>query len=244
MSHKWLIRPSQMGKLMSSSRSKDQIFGDTALKVIKQNAYLYKRGVEPEITTNYKMEKGIHNESINIDLASEVLKWKGVKGSDPKVRKSNDYFIGEPDVNTPDLLADIKSSWNHETFPILKNPNNPDYIKQLNCYMDLTGKDQAELVYVLSDHPDHLISKMIQSKSHYYNERPFLFPEAEGIEHLWSLAEEKAEKEILSQGIFSHIPKEKRVKRYIIERDQDLIDKMKERIDLAREEFDRIYEKI
>ena len=109
MNHKWLIRPSQMGKLMSSTRAKDQIFGDTALKIIKQNAYLHKYGIEPEIVSNYKMEKGIFNESINIDLASEVLKWKGVKGSDPKIRKSNDYFIGEPDVNTPDLLADIKS---------------------------------------------------------------------------------------------------------------------------------------
>lgn len=244
MSHKWLIRPSQIGKLMSSTRSKDRIFGDTAIKVIKQNAYLYKRGVEPENITNYKMEKGIHNEAKNIDIASEVLEWKGVSGDMEKIRLSNDYFIGEPDINTPDLLADIKSSWNHETFPILKNPNNPDYIKQLNAYMDLSGKDQAELVYVLSDHPDYLLSKMIQSKTHYYSERPFLFPEAEGIEHLWSLAEEKAENEMNNQFKFDHIPKDKRVKRYIIKRDQDLIDKMKERIDLAREEFDRIYELI
>ena len=239
--HKWLIRPSQMGKLMTSGRGKDKIFGDTALKVIEEAVILHKFGVEPEQIEDKKMDKGTFNEPQNINLASKVLKWKGVSSDAEKIRLANDYFIGEPDINTPDLLADIKSSWNTKTFPWFKDPNNKDYRIQLHCYMDLTGKTEAELVYCLSNHPDHIFQAEVKRMTYYYAERPHLFPEADGIDELWTLAEEKAENKIYREGNFDQIDDKHKVKRFIIKKDDTLMDQIHERVIQARELFDELY---
>lgn len=239
--HKWLIRPSQMGKLMKGGRKKDELFGKTALDCIKENVLLHKFGIEPEHVETKQMEKGTFNEAKNIDIASRVLGWKNVKGSDEKFRLANNYLIGEPDVNTDTLLADIKSSWSANTFPFFDNPNNPDYIAQLQCYMELTGHTQAELVYVLSNNPEHITQNEIERLTHYYSKRPHLF-NAEGIEDLWSMAEIKATEIVHKQAHVEHIPEESRVKRFIIQRDEEFITEMKTRVEQARIIFDNLYE--
>lgn len=233
-----------MGKLMKKGRAKDKIFGDTAIKVIEEAVLLHKFGQEPEEVEDKKLDKGIFNEAQNIDLASKVLKWNIVSSKAPKRRLINDYFTGEPDINTPDLLADIKSSWNSGTFPWFRNPMNEDYKAQLHCYMDLTGKDEAELVYCLSNHPEHIYKAEIKRLTYYYSERPHLFPEAEGIDELWTLAEEKAEEKVKKSGIFDHIPEANRVKRFIIKKDPEYMAKIHERVIQARELFDELYNKL
>ena len=239
--HKWLIRPSQMGALLSSGRGKDKIFGDTALKVIEDAVLLHKFGQSPEQIEDKKMDKGTFNEAKNIDLASKVLKWKGVKSDAKKIRLSNEYFIGEPDINTPNLLADIKSSWSAKTFPFFRDPMNKTYKAQLHCYMSLTGKDEAELVYCLSDHPDHIFTAEVKRMTYYYAERPHLFSEADGIDELWTLAEEKAEEKVTSEGKFDNIPEKNKVKRFIIKKDPEFMDLIIERVTKARELFDELY---
>ena len=239
--HKWLIRPSQMGALLSSGRGKDKLFGDTALKVIQEAVLLHKFGIEPNNIEDKKMDKGTFNEPQNIDLASKVLGWKNVNSKDEKFRIANDYFIGEPDINTPDLLADIKSSWNASTFPFFKDPMNKSYKAQLHCYMDLTGKDKAELVYCLSDHPEHILQAEIKRLTYYYSERSYLFPDADGIEELWSMAEEKAEEKIRKEGTFPQIPDKNKVKRFIIEKDPEFMEEIYTRVIEARKIFDELY---
>ena len=57
-------------------------------------------------------------------------------------------------------------------------------------------------------------------------------------------AEAQAEKQVHNDSIFDKIPKEKRVKRFIIERDETIIWEIQERITKAREIFDQVFEAI
>ncbi len=111
--------------------------------------------------------------------------------------------------------------------------------------MDLTGKQEAELVYVLSNHPQHIIQGEVKRLTYYYADRPHLFQFEDGtIDELWSLAEEKATQEVMKEAVYDHIPEDKRVKRFIIKRDNLLIEKMHERVENARKIFDELIEKI
>jgi hypothetical protein len=230
-----------MGDLMSKGRSGNE-FGETAMKVIHEAVLLHKYGIEAERKPTPQMEKGIFNEKQNIDIAARVLGWLDVNSNAPKYRLGNDFFIGEPDINTS-ILADIKTSFTAQTFPFFDNPKSKAYECQLNAYMDLTGKQQAELVYVLSNHPDHIISSEVRKRTYYYADRPHLF-EVGGIEELWEAAERKATEEVMREAIYDHIPEEKRVKRFIIKRDDELIARMHDRVEQARDIFDRLIEEI
>ena len=241
--HVWLVRPSQMGALFTQGRRKDELWGETALGVIQEAVLFHKYGIENAEIINPKIEKGVINEKENIKLAANVLGWFDVTGDEPKIRLVNDYMIGEPDVNTS-ILADIKTSWSANTFPWFKDPKNKDYYWQLQSYMWLTGKKQAELVYVLSNHPPHIISSEIKRLTYYYTDRPFLFPDANSIEELWSMAEQKAEAVVNIEAKVDHIPLNKRVKRFIIERDEEAIKSIKERIQEARKIFDELIKTI
>jgi len=239
MTHEWLVRPSQVGALMTQGRKKDEVWGQTAMDVIHEAVLFHKYAIEPQEIINAKLEKGVLNEAKNIDLAAQVLGWFDVNSNAPKIRLVNEFIIGEPDVNTS-ILADIKSSWSANTFPWFENPNNKDYFYQMQCYLWLTGKQQAELVYVLSNHPPHIIASETKRLTYYYADRPFLFSEANSIEDLWTMAEQKAEAIVMKEAIIDHIPIEKRVKRFVIERDEEAIEAIKNRIIEARKKFDEL----
>lgn len=231
-----------MGNLMSRGRTKDKEFGDTAMKVIQSAVLRHKYNIEPEEIYSKEMDKGTTNEAKNIDIAARVLGWLDVDSKALKIRKVNDYFIGEPDINTS-ILADIKSSWSAHTFPFFKDPENKSYYAQLQAYMDLTDKQEAQLVYVLSNHPEHIIASEIKRLTYYYTDRPHTF-NADSIDELFSMAEEKAAEEVNKIALVEHIPENKRVKRFIIKRDDDFIKKMHDRIEKARAIFDELIKTI
>ena len=239
----WLLRPSEMGNLMAKGRGKDEEWGDTALKVIQKNVLLHKYDIdEPTITTK-EMDKGITNEAKNLEIASRVLGWLDVDANAPKMRIANNYFIGEPDYNGA-ILVDIKSSFSALTFPFFGNPNNKAYQFQMQAYMELCNKEEAELVYVLSNHPDHIIRAEIKRLTYYYVDRPHQFLEASSIDDLWAMAEDKATDIVMREASVEHIPEEKRVKRFTIKKDNAIIDAMHNRIDEARVIFDRLMDSI
>jgi hypothetical protein len=243
MNHVWLVRPSEMGNLMASGRSKDQEWGDTAMKVIQKNVLLHKYDIdEPTITTK-EMDKGITNEAKNLEIASRVLGWLDIDANAPKIRIANNYFIGEPDYNGS-ILVDIKSSFSALTFPFFGNPNNKSYEYQMQAYMDLTNKEEAELVYVLSNHPDHIVRAEIKRLTYYYVDRPHEFNMATSIDDLWAMAEEKATNIVMREANVEHIPEDKRVRRFTIKKDDNIIEAMHKRIEDARVIFDRLMDSI
>ena len=70
----------------------------------------------------------------------------------------NDYISGTPDIILKDKIIDIKSSWDIFTFHKAKKDEiNKAYDWQLQGYMALTGAKEAELAYVLTDTPEHIL---------------------------------------------------------------------------------------
>ena len=150
------FRASQLGKLMTSSRTKGEALGQTAKSYIieqaKQDFYDYK----VELTNKYLM-KGIHQEQDSIDLLNAV-RFESYKKNEK--REENEWLTGSCDIITEDLIIDVKTSWSLETFPAT-NYELKDlslYEWQGRAYMWLYDMPTFELSYVMVSTADDLLS--------------------------------------------------------------------------------------
>ena len=155
------IRASQVGKIMTSSRSKGDVLSKTAKSYLEQLAKEELLGVRSEFSSKYT-DKGNLVEDDAIDLVEKV-KCEGFFLYKNEEHFSNDYVTGTPDVLTNDLLIDVKSSWNVDTFPMFdKELKNKDYYYQLQTYMWLTGRIESHLCYCLVDTPKFIIKAEVR----------------------------------------------------------------------------------
>lgn len=150
------FRASQLGKLMTSSRTKGEALGQTAKSYIieqaKQDFYDYK----VELTNKYLM-KGIHQEQDSIDLLNAV-RFENYKKNEK--REENEWLTGSCDIITEELIIDVKTSWSLETFPAT-NYELKDlslYEWQGRAYMWLYDMPTFELSYVMVSTADDLLS--------------------------------------------------------------------------------------
>lgn len=115
---------------------------------------------------NKYLDKGIQEEDRSITTYSNVLDTLLIKN---KERKTNDFFTGECD-NSQGKIRDIKTSWSFETFPLMDDQiKNKGYEWQLDCYMDLWGLKESELVYVLVDTPAYLLEDELKRACYKFN---------------------------------------------------------------------------
>lgn len=235
MKHEWLIRPSGLKGLMAKGTN-GALFGKTALKIIQEAVLMNKYNIMPEERTSKYTEKGIFNEKEGIKMAIEYYGWFDVDPDAIKIRISNDYLSGEPDVNTS-ILADIKCPFSAKTFPFFE-VDPPDYEWQLQGYMDLTGKNQAELIYCLTNTPEHVILDEIQKTTYR------MLTREEYSDMTFSEIECIADQFIRNQSKYDHIPLANRIKKFIVLRDDEKIKKIHQRIEDARLVYDEIYAKI
>ena len=151
---KW--RPSQLGKLMTNSRSKSELLSETAKSEIRKIAKQDFFGYELNIKTK-PMIKGTDWEHEGIKLLNDVrFTNKYVKNN---LRVENDYMSGCCDIITDDLIIDIKSSWSLDTFPATPSEGeNSDYEWQGRAYMWLYDRPSFELVYTMYDTDDTLLT--------------------------------------------------------------------------------------
>lgn len=235
MKHEFVARASSMGSLMTNDRSGKKM-GETAITLIKQTVLYNKYGIEKDISSKY-LDKGIQNEYESIKLAAGILGWFDVDPDEPKTRFFNDYATGEPDVLSATVLGDIKNSFDGTTFPFFETECfNKAYDWQMQCYMWLTGRKQAELVYTLTDTPEQMILDEIRRKAWKAMAMPkYADMNIEDIEV-------EIESQVRNQMMFGHIPEEKRVKRFIIEADENKFEMMQNRIIEAREIYDKLYQ--
>jgi hypothetical protein len=89
------IRASQLGKIMTSPRSKGEVLSQTAKTYIQELALEDKYGIRKDINSRY-MDKGNIVEDEAIQLASSVLELEFVVKNEEYF--SNDYIKGTPDV--------------------------------------------------------------------------------------------------------------------------------------------------
>ena len=150
------FRASQLGKLMTSSRTKGEVLGQTAKSYIIQKAKEDFFEYKTELTNKYVM-KGIHQEQDSIDLLNAV-RFENYKKYEH--RAENEWLTGSCDIITEELIIDIKSSWSLETFPAtnyeLKDLS--EYEWQGRAYMWLYDRPRFELCYVMVSTADDILS--------------------------------------------------------------------------------------
>jgi len=218
-----LFRCSSLGKLMTDPRTKSETLSETAKSYIQDLFKERELGIYKEFSSRYT-DKGLEMEDEAIQFASEILNWDFVVKNE--TRFNNEWLTGEPDINTDLLLADIKCSWNASTFPLFDETlKNKDYYYQLQGYMQLTGHDTSELVYCLMNTPLQIVEDEIRRQHWKLN-----------------LIEEDLEVRDAVQKMhnFDHIPNELRVKRFIVEKDEAAQQKIKERVEVARDYYQQL----
>lgn len=220
------IRASQIGKLMSNDRSGKNM-GQTAKSYIKELVLEYKYGIRTEFWSRYT-DKGNECEDEGINLAMDVLELPFIYKNDENLE--NDWITGTPDVNTDTILLDVKCSWDATTFPFFESEvPNKDYYYQLQGYMWLSGKDEALLCYCLVDTPIDIVEDEVR-REHW---------KQKAIDENLDIRDF-----VQRKHTFGHIPKEKRLKVFKIAKDEEIIEKIKERIELAREYYNNLIELI
>jgi len=146
------VRCSSIGKLMAASRSKKEQLSKTAKSYIQDVVLEHKYGIKKEFSSRYT-DKGNECEEDSITLANEVLNVGFIYKNEEHFE--NDYITGTPDVNTNEVLLDVKTSFDGTTFPFFEEEiPNKDYYYQLQGYMWLTGKEESLLVYCLTNTPN------------------------------------------------------------------------------------------
>ena len=128
------------------------------------------------------------------------------------------------------MLLDVKTSFDGTTFPFFEDEiPNKDYYYQLQGYMWLTGKEESLLVYCLTNTPEQIVEDEIR-RVHWKEHK---LEESDEIRHF-----------VEAKHNFDHIPLEKRVKVFKIQKDEAVIEAIKEKIELAREYYNKIIETI
>jgi hypothetical protein len=218
------VRCSAIGKIMTSPRSKSEILSQTAKTYVEEQVLLAKYGIVKTFNSRYT-DKGNLVEDESIKLASEVLELGFILKNDEHF--SNDWVTGTPDVNTASLILDVKSSWDATTFPFFATEiPTKDYYYQLQGYMWLTGKQKSLLVYCLVNTPLDMVQDEIR-RAHW---------NANLLEESLDLIDE-----VQKRHNFDHIPDNRRVKVFEVERDDEVIEQIKERVELCREYYETLY---
>ena len=199
------IRCSAIGKIMGVKG-----LGKTGESFLQEwlKEQIYQRRKE---FSNKYTEKGLIMEDNSLDYVAEHLDYGMLLKNEEYFE--NDFLTGTPDVILDDHLIDVKNSWDCFTFPSFYNAvPNKDYYWQAQGYMALTGKSKYKLIYVLMDTPDHLIEK----------------------EFKWNNPNELEETVFYNKFKYGKIDAKYRIKVFEIERNDDDIAKIEERVNECR----------
>jgi hypothetical protein len=154
------IRASQLGKIMTSPKTKGEVLSKTCKTYIQELAIEHKYGIRKEFWSRYT-DKGNECEDEAIELVNDVLNLGFIFKNDENL--NNEWITGTPDVNTNEILLDVKTSWDATTFPFFEDEiPNKDYYYQLQGYLWLTGKTEALLCYCLVNTPFQIVEDEVR----------------------------------------------------------------------------------
>jgi hypothetical protein len=168
--------------------------------------------------SNKYTEKGLVMEDNSLDFIAEVFGYGLLLKNEEYFE--NDFLTGTPDVVLEDHLIDVKNSWSHDTFPLFATEI-PDkaYFYQAQGYMELTGKTSYNLIYTLMDTPEYII------------EKEFNWNNFNGLEY------DEFRKNYLYEGF---VPVDKRYKAFVIERDEEVIEAIKTRVEECQQYINQL----
>lgn len=233
------FRASSWGNLLSEPVSKaDKESGKLSLTCQKELIKIYNQvcyGRKKDITTK-QMDKGIQAEPESIKLYSLV---EGKLFYKNEEKLENEWFIGHPDIflgdniMNADQVDDIKSSYELDTFmPKLIESVDKSYEAQMNVYYDLCNCKEGNLVYCLVDCPESVLE----------NEKKKLLYSMNVISEIsqeYLIAVAELEKLLL----FPDIDYRERVIKINVPRNDELIQKMKDKVPVLRKWLQDFHEK-
>jgi hypothetical protein len=228
-----LIRCSSLSCLFTEPQKKEDKLAGRLSKTAKTHLIqVYAReiwGVEKDILTK-QMSKGVIAEEEGINLLGLVDRKLYFKNDE---RKENEWISGHADIKEDDEVIDIKLAWDAFTFLANLDDNVKDeYFYQLQGYMVLWGLKRARIAYCLVDTPES-----IRNDEKYRLLRKMDVATEENPDFL--RAWEKVERGM----IFSHIPPEHRVICQEVLLDEEIIAKIPEKVERAREFLAELQEK-
>lgn len=200
---------------------------ETALTHLVDVFVSNKYGRHTDITNKY-IKKGLMVEEDSITLYSRVTKNFYKKNEE---RLKNDFIQGTPDIYKGDSIfnathiVDVKSSWDIFTFFRNKVKKiNPLYYWQLQGYMWLSGAKTSTLAYCLIDTPDCFIE----------DEKRKVFYKMGATTTENELYQDAAHHLELAMT-YEDIPIEEKVIEFHIERNEEDIEKIRQRVIRGRE---------
>lgn len=222
---KTLIRASSVGYLMVDPQSKADkeagLLSKTAQRHLLDVYIAEKYGRKRDIQTK-QMKKGVEVEDQSIELLN---KYWGTNYSKNQDRFTNDFITGHPDILDSNKVVDIKSSYDLWTF--LGNlPDKLDnlYYWQLMSYMWLTGATKGHIAYCLSNTPFGIVE---QEKRYLLNRMDVISEESpEYVKEAMRLE---------FNMTFDDIDVSERVLIFTVDRNEDDIIRIQNRVERARE---------
>jgi hypothetical protein len=221
---KTLIRASSIGYLLTEPVSKADkeagLLSKTAQKHLLEVYITEKYGRKRDIQTK-QMKKGVEVEGDSIEMLSKYL---GNKLEKNEERFKNDFITGLPDIINGNEIIDVKSSYDLWTF--LGNiPDKLDslYYAQLQSYMWLTGAIKGTIAYCLCNTPENIIQQekyyLLKKMNVVSEESPEFVRESLKLEFNMKFDDIRLEEKIL---LFN------------IDRDEDFILKIQQKVAAAR----------
>ena len=221
------IRCSALGRLMTAPRNKSEVLSQTAKSYIQELVLEHKYGIKKEFSSRYT-DKGLQCEDEAISLVNDVLGLGFIFKNEEHF--NNEFITGTPDVNTNEILLDIKCSYEAHTFPFFETEiPTKDYFYQLQGYMWLTGKTEALLCYCLVNTPLEIVEDEIR-REHW---KQFKIDEDAEIREY-----------VENKHNFDHLPKNTKVKVFKIERDETVISEIQNKVEQANIYFNNLIEAI
>lgn len=234
--NKVLFRASSWGSLIAEPQAKaDKEAGKLGLSCQKELLKIYRKVVydwdEDGITTP-AMEKGTTVQTESIEMYSKVTGHLFIENSD---HLTNSHFCGTPDlylgksIHEADVVDDMKNSFLLSNF-IDKTIESVTTAQkcQLNCYYDLSGASGGNIVHTLTSLPNEMFKKECQK---------LLWRMANDGEIATEYAPEyiEAVEKLKKKFIYEHIPIEERVFIQPVPKDEELIEKMKNKVPILRQ---------
>jgi hypothetical protein len=208
---------------MTNARSKSEVLSKTCKSYLQELAIEEMYGIKKEFSSRYT-DKGIAVERNSIDLIQLVSDYGFMYKNEEHFE--NDYLTGTPDVNTDNILLDVKSSYDATTFPWFEEEiPNKDYYYQLQGYMALCNKRKSVLAYCLVNTPFQIVEDEVR-RAHWK-------------EHLIDESEE-LRADVEARHNFDHIPPEKRIKTFEVRYDKDVVKAIYERIKECRKYYETL----
>jgi len=219
------IRCSALGKLMTAPRNKKELLSQTAKSYIQELVLEHKYGIKKEFSSRYT-DKGLQCEDEAITLVNNVLGLSFIFKNEEHF--ANDFITGTPDVNTNEILLDVKCSYEAHTFPFFETEiPTKDYFYQLQGYLWLTGKTEALLCYCLINTPLEIVEDEVR-REHWKHK--VIDEDLEIREY------------VEKKHNFDQIPDNRKVKVFKVERDETIIWAIQEKVTEARIYYDLLNE--